>query len=139
MKRCIVLLLVVISLFLAGCTSSSSSFKPIDETINIPYDYVQPYELSGEKGATFDISIKTDGSPVDILIFDSENYLEYDKAFETGSGGKWKSVMYRDIVSKSFSYTLPEIGSYWLVIENSEFTSNGADAKRSVNVTVKIE
>jgi hypothetical protein len=111
---------------------------PIVETINVPYDFATPYKLSGEKGETFSIEIKTDGAPVDLLVLDSTNYKIYMNDFKNDAHDSWRSVIHRDIVSKSFSYRLPDTGTYYLVIENSRFSKDGADAKRSVNVAVKI-
>jgi hypothetical protein len=115
----------------------------IDETKNVPYDYIQPYELSGEQGDRFSIEIKTDGAPIDILILDTENFTKYNKSFTNDVYGNWNGVINRDIVSKEFSFSLPTSGTYYLrfrqVLENSQFTSNGADAKRSVNVAIRIK
>lgn len=137
MRPFFIIFLLIFAIFMTGCTDKS--FTPIVETINVPYDYSQPFILSGEKGASFAIEIKTDGAPVDILILDSKNYAIYNNDFKNNAHDPWKSVTHHDIVSKSFSYKLPENGTYYLVIENSRFTQDGADAKRSVNVAVKIE
>jgi hypothetical protein len=138
MRQLSIIFLLVVAVLISGC-AAGTTFKPIVETKNVPYDYIQPYELSGEKGAKFNIEIKTDGAPVDILVLDSKNYIIYNNDFENGAHDSWKSVIHRDIVSKSFSYKLPETGTYYLVIENSDFSKDGADAKRAVNVAIKIE
>jgi hypothetical protein len=129
------LLFVIISI--AGCLGAT--FEPIKETIQVPYDHCRPYELWGEKGVYFDIEIKTDGAPVDVLILNTENYIKYNKAFTEGISTKWNGIFHRDIVSKKFRFTLPESGTYYMIIENSKFTSDGADAKREVNIAVSIE
>jgi len=118
---------------------TGGEYEPLDEITNLPYDYIQPYELWGEKGARFTFFIKTDGAPVDILLLDEENYQKLDQAFCYDGSGTWKGYTYCDIVQKKFSYVLPEAGTYFLVIENSQFIDDGADAKRAVNVAVKID
>lgn len=135
----LIVLLFIGVVFIAGCTGMGTNLEPIVETIDVPYDYIQPYELWGEKGVSFAITIKTDGAPVDLLILDTENYIKFSKAFENDISETWDAVIYRDVISKEFSYTLPDHGTYYLVIENSEFTTNGADAKRDVSVSVRIE
>ena len=118
---------------------SGMSELPLDEIINVPYDYMDGYELWGDKGARFTFFVKTDGAPVDLLLLDAVNYQKYDGAFCYEGCGTWNGYTYRDIVQKKFSYVLPETGTYYLVIENSDFIDNGADAKRAVNVAVKID
>ena len=120
-------------------SGTGMSELPIDEIINVPYNYMQPYELWGEKGARFTFFVKTDGAPVDLLLLDAVNYQKYEDAFCYEGSGTWNGYTYRDIVQKKFSYVLPETGTYWLLIENSNFIDNGADAKRNVNVAVKID
>ena len=136
-KPLLSILLILAAVSIAGC--ADTKMEPIVETINVLYDTIQPYELMGEKGACFNIEIRTDGSPIDILLLDTENYNIYGNAFENDILHSWKGVAYRDIVSKKFSFTLPKSGTYYMVIENSRFIKNGADAKRNVNVAVRIE
>jgi len=129
-------IVTIFLVFIAGCSGTTVL---VDETINVPYDVMQPYELIGEKGDRFSIELKTDGAPIDILIFDTPNFIKYNKSFGNDVYNTWNGVIERNIVSKEFSYSLPTSGTYYLVIENSQFTSNGADAKRGVNIALKIK
>lgn len=137
MRQLPIIFLLIIAVSIAGC--AGVTYTPIVETINIPYDSFKSYTLSGENGDNFAIEIKTDGAPVDILILDSKNHSIYNNNFETDAHDSLTSVTHRNIMSMSFSYALPDTGTYYLVIENSQFTNDGADAKRSVNVSVKIK
>ncbi|MBP2146879.1 hypothetical protein J2129_002333 [Methanofollis sp. W23] len=135
----LIVLLLIGTVLIAGCTGTGTTLEPVVASVDVPYDYLYVYELWGEKGTSFSIEINTDGAPVDLLVFNRANYIKYKKAFENSTQDTWKAVIYRDVVSKEFTYTLPHYGTHYLVIENSEFTTDGADAKRDVNVSVRIE
>jgi len=118
---------------------SDTAISVFDETDNLEYNYIIHYLLSGDQGYQFNIKITTDGAPVDILILDENNYLEYSNAFEKRSSFSINGVFYKNVVSKNFKYTLPSRGKYYLVIENSKFLKDGADAKRAVNYQVSVD
>ncbi|UUX92670.1 hypothetical protein [Methanoplanus endosymbiosus] len=135
--------ILVVSTLICGCLSDKLNFsndmeEPIDEVITLDEEYIQSYSLTGIKGAVFDIQIVTDGAPVDLWIFDDENYINYDKSFEDGLNYKWKGISHKIINNKKISYKLPDTGTYYLVIENAYFTEEGANAGRKVNLRVII-
>jgi hypothetical protein len=92
----------------------------------------------GDQGYQFNIGITTDGAPVDVLILDENNFLVYKYAFTSGTSYSIKGVIATYTVSKTFQYVLPSQGSYYLVTENAPFLTDGADARRDVNVRVTV-
>ncbi len=156
LKTVIVLCLIILVLmtFSAGCSkglvTALKSMKVgmhaseaydneelISDSQYLQYDYIQKYEIWGEKGVSFDISVKSSGN-IDILILDVENYMKYTNGFENGINKPFRGSIYKNVNSKDFQYCLPETGTYYMIIENSKFVSGGADARRGVNIEVSV-
>ena len=114
------------------------SILVFNEMITIPHNHLHSYPIAGDQGYQFNIEIKTDGAPVNVLIMDHDTYLNYLNAYKHSSSISFTAVTYTYVVSKNFSYMLPSQGQYYLVIDNSGFLKDGADAKRAVNVQIKV-
>ena len=111
----------------------------LSDSQHLAYDYMQTYELWGEEGACFDISVESTGGNIDILIMDVDNYINYDKGFEEGINKQFRAVTYKDVNSENFQYCLPESGTHYMVIENSKFLKGGADARCGVDISVSVK
>jgi len=118
---------------------SSNAIPVVDETKTAFHDHSLSYLLAGDQGYQFNIEITTDGAPVDVLVLDENNYQVYSNAFKNGGSTSFNGVIYTYVVTKNFQYVLPSQGKYYLVIENTLFLKDGADAKRDVNVQVTVE
>ena len=118
----------------------SETLIPITSELKIiPYNSLQSYLLAGDAGYQFNIDVTSTGGPVDILIFDENNYLIYANAFKSGSNAGYAETVYRKVHSQNFEYILPSQGKYYLVIENPWVLSIGTPAKNDVIVNTVIE
>jgi len=122
--------------------SLSSSIYPLiiikDFFVDIPYKSYHFYYFNGNSGNTYEINIDST-SPVDLLIFDENNFNIYQSAIKLGSTATFKAKIYKSVTSKDVSYILPKTGKYYVVIENSPFLTGGADSKTSVRASTKID
>jgi len=103
----------------------------------IQYNHIKYSSFSANSGDSFQISVSA-SNPVDVLIFDQNNFKIYQKGFTSGSAVSFRGAIYKSIKSKEITYVAPNSGTYYIVIENSDFLSNGADAKTTVVSSVKI-
>lgn len=110
----------------------------INNVVNIPYDTNEGYYFNGNTGNIYQISVNADLTPVNILVLDQTNYNLYQNAFKTGSAVSFNAVTYKSVGSEDFDYTLPSSGTYYVVIDNSNFLTGSANSKISAHVTTKI-
>lgn len=116
------------------------SLNPValyDEAKQLPYPWLQWYVLEG--GDTqITAEINTDGAPVDVLILDQKNFNDYKDGFTRNSKTAFTGEIYTGVITKTIHFTLLSKGTYYLAVENSPYLDNGADAKKTVYVQVKV-
>lgn len=140
MKRSILIpgLLLVIALVVltAGCVSQTLW----DETAYLEKDYYISYGVDvTDPPVTLEVSLKTDGKPVDLIVLDEENFKLFDAGFSSGTFKNFRTVGSNPfIIETTETYTLPKKDHYYVVIENSDFLPNGADAGQGVKYSITI-
>src|SRR5208283_780719 len=110
----------------------------LNNVVNIPYNTNEGYYFNGNTGNSYQISVNAGLTPINILVMDQTNYNIYQNAFKSGSAVSFNAVTYKSVGSEDFDYTLPSSGTYYVVIDNSNFLTGSANSKTSAIVTTKI-
>src|SRR5208283_3489713 len=123
---------------LVAPTMVSPTLTIVDNVVNIPYNTNEGYYFNGNAGNIYQISVNAGLTPINILVMDQTNYNIYQNAFKSGSAVSFNAVTYKSVGSEDFDYTLPSSGTYYVVIDNSNFLTGSANSKTSAIVTTKI-
>jgi hypothetical protein len=115
----------------------------LDETKNIGIDMYYEISLTGiEAGEVLNVNIQvTKGGPVDVLLMKSSDYVKYLTVTQSEQGGIFNYYVdgsSDNIKSKTYSFTFPENGDYYLVIDNTVNPIGGANPAGAVDVHAKI-
>ncbi len=115
----------------------------LDETKSIGMDMYYEISLNGiEAGEVLNVNIQvTKGAPVDVLLMKSSDYVKYLTAAQSGQGGIFNYYVEGSsdsIKSKTYSFTFPENGDYYLVIDNTVNPIGGANPTGAVDIHAKI-
>ncbi len=133
---------LIVFLVLLLPTAAMAQEEVINETTTINADEIKYYSFSGEEGVTITVSINvTSGGPIDILLLDSSNFQTYKNAFVSGSSTNFEYYVdgsALSVKSKTYEFTLPSSQTYYIVIENADFTSGGASPQGSVDVKIVV-
>lgn len=158
MERKWVVLLVVVVLIAAcsfsGCAKATSKLmaskagikisnalensQTYSDSDTLSWNWVQTYELIGERGTEFKIHYKGN-APVDLMILDSKNLNIYDRAVESGRyTTKVNGKFWLNRNEVNIAFTQPDNQQYYLVIDNTDLFSNGAKSGRTVTYTITL-
>ena len=155
MKKALTILLIVLVIAacsFSGCAKAVSKAKFLkagehaldayastySDSDTLSWNWMQTYELYGEKGTEFRIHYKGN-VPVDLMILDAQNYNIYDRALDSGryttkiDGKCWLNKNEVNIV-----FTQPDNRQYYLVIDNTDLFANGAKSGRSVTYSLTL-
>jgi hypothetical protein len=108
-----------------------------ENSVNIPYNTYHWNYFEGNAGDTYHITITT-SNPVDVLVMDTANFNIFNGGAISNSAVSFKGKIFNSVTSSDFDFVLPSTDTYFVVIENSPFLTNGADAKTSVIASTKI-
>jgi hypothetical protein len=140
--RCIHLGIIaaLVMMIVGGTTSAEIN---LDETKSIDMDMYNEISLTGiEAGDILNVNIQvTKGGPVDVMLMKSSDYVNYLKAAQSEKGGTFKYYVdgsSESIRSKKYSFTFPENGEYYLVMDNTVNPIGGANPIGAVDVHFKI-
>ena len=150
----LVLLLLIAACSSSGCSKATTKLKiwkaeqhaldalddrsTYSDSDTLPADYMQAYELQGEKGTVFNIHYEGN-APVDLMILDPENYYRYDRALDgSDSVGSIRGQLYLNKNEVDIKFTQPDDQQYRLVIDNTYLMINGANSGRSVTYTITL-
>ena len=112
----------------------------IDETTTVYADEYMSYSVRLDKGDTITISVTTDGSPVDLFLMNAQDFDEYESV-QTGYEEIFTYYVAGSalhVVSKTYTWEVPESNTYYIVADNTDAPDGGAYAGRAVNVHVVI-
>ncbi len=121
-------------------TPGTTSGHPVfDEAKTVPDGYYQYYSMIMDTGIKINVSVSTNGSPVDVMVMDSANFGNYVSAINSLTGGTWESYnSERSVVNKSFNFVSPGTDRYYVIIDNTRFPDDGAYAGKDVMVKTTI-
>ena len=141
MKR-IILVVIACVLMMAGVGMVSAMETIVDETISLDMDYYWSSSTLYYVGDVLEVTIKTDGAPVDIFLMNAHDFDEYEDMQNDQSGADGFNY-YVDgsalkVVKKRYAFEIPETNTYYIVVDNTIQPEGGADPRRSVNAHVAI-
>ncbi len=100
------------------------------------------YSFSGTKDTKIDVNFTiSSGGAVNLLLMDSANYNTFSTACSGGTSGTFQYYIAGSSlssVSKSYSFTLPETQTYYVIIDNAGCASGGATPSGSVTYHITI-
>lgn len=108
-----------------------------EKSVNIPYTTYRWNYFSGNLGDTCHINV-TASDPVDVFVLDTANFKVYNSGASSDTAVSFVGTMFPSVTSGDFTFVLPSTDTYYAVIENSPYLTNGADAKTPVTVSIKI-
>ena len=111
-----------------------------DESPRVDVGYYRYYSATIGEGATLTVSIRTDGSPVDLFLMDSADFDEY-QSVQSGQATTFNYYVggsSLNVVQKTYAFTVPDADRYYIVIDSTAAPDNGAYAGVPVNVHVKV-
>ncbi len=115
----------------------------MDETKTIGMDMYYELSFTGiQAGDVLNVNVQvTKGGPVDVLLMKSSEYVKYLTATQSEKGGLFKTYVdgsSNNIKSKTYSFAFPESGDYYLVIDNTNNPTSGANPTGDVDVRARI-
>lgn len=134
--RCFSLGLLV-ALVMVMISGTALAQIDLDETIYIDMDmYSELFLTDVEAGEVLNVNIQvTNGGPIDVLLMSSTDYVDFlsNSEFSYYVDGSAYSIK-----SKSYSFTFPEGGDYYLVVDNTVDPMDGAYPTGAVDVRTRI-
>ena len=136
-------LLISATVFACGCVDENAPAAPttvLDETTAVYSDEYKSCSARLDKGDTITISVTTDGSPIDLFLMNAQDFDEYE-SMQTGYGGTFTYYVAGSalhVVSKTYTWTVPESNTYYIVADNTDAPDDGAYSGYDVNVHVMI-
>lgn len=136
-------LLISATVFACGCVDENAPAAPttvLDETTTVYSDEYMSYSVRLDMGDTITISVTTDGSPIDLFLMNAQDFDEFEN-MQTGYGETFTYYVAGsalNVVSKTYTLTVPESNTYYIVADNTETPDDGAYAGYDVNVHVVI-
>jgi hypothetical protein len=118
--------------------SQDYAYMITDENVTILKDHFKYYtfvlspDISNSIGQ-INVSVSTNGSLVDVMFMDSENFVKYVTAINSTKGGVWDNYIdEKSVDNYSFTFTAPDTDRYYLVIDNTKSPIGGAYAGTDV-------
>ena len=114
----------------------------LDESKQLNSGQYQYYSFSGTKGVNIQVNFtESSGGAVNVLLMDSGNYSLFSS--DCSNGGTTSFYYYvagssLQTLGKSYSFTLPETQTYYVVIDNGGCVSGGATPSGSVSFHIVI-
>ena len=75
----------------------------------------------------------TDGSPIDLMVMSSGEFKKYQAAISSPPGN-WNAWNDLNVVKHQYDFTAPSADTYYFVFDNTNSPTNGAYAKKSINL-----
>lgn len=123
----------------ASTATIAPEYSIFDEAKTVPKGYYQYYSMIMKPGIKVDVSVFTNGSPVDVMVMDSANFGNYVSAINSLKGGTWETyASEKSVVSKDFRFIAPGTDRYYIIIDNTRSPDGGAYAGKDVNVRTTI-
>jgi hypothetical protein len=132
------LLVIALVVLTAGCVSQTETIW--NETAYIDDGYEIHYSFNvTDSPVTLQVSLETDGNPVDLIVLDEENFKLFDAGFSSGTFKNFRAIGSNpSVIETTQTYTLSEKDRYYVVIENADFLPNGANAGQGIKYSITI-
>lgn len=110
-----------------------------DEAKTVPKGYYQYYSMIMDPGIKINVSVSTNGSPIDVMVMNSQNFGDYVSAVNSLSGGTWETYdSEKSVVNDSFKFISPGTDRYYIILDNTRSPEGGAYAGKDVDVQTVI-
>jgi len=113
----------------------------IEETEYLEYEQYWSVSTVLEEDNEIEVTVEVEqGGPIDVLLFDSGQYLQ----FEQFMGGSRESFEYLvtgsalNVMSKSYTFQIPSSDRYYVVISNAGGIEGGARPEGDIAVYLKV-
>ncbi len=93
------------------------------------------YYIPLKSGNQIQTTVSTDGSPIDLMVMHSAEFKKYQASISSPSG-TWNAWNDLNIVNDKYSFTAPSDDTYYFALDNTNSPTDGAYAKKTVNVAV---
>jgi len=93
------------------------------------------YYIPLKYGDRIRTTASTDGSPIDLMVMRSTEFKKYQASISSHTG-KWNAWNDLNIVNDQYDFTAPSDDTYYFVLDNTNSPTDGAYAKKAVNVAV---
>lgn len=129
----------LLMIMLSGISFAKTNFdRPITISLNKFFEVPMGEVKAGE---ILNVEMQvTSGSAVDVLLLKPSDYTEYQSAI-TQIGGNVNYIANGSsisVTSKKYTYTFPEAGDYYLVIDNTDVPKRGAPPMDQVEMNLKV-
>ena len=123
--------------------NSSSSTVIVDQTYTLEMGYTYYYEWTGLSTSTYNINLEvTEGTAVDFMLLNTTNFAKFWNYYTTATGeSTWFVYVFgseKDSLSLSYSFQPTISDTYFIVMENEDFTYGGATPTGPVDVHLQI-
>lgn len=135
MRRLIIVILCLMWVAMITTTVVSADKRTKEDVIIPEDDYVDESLLLLGEGDEIDVSVTVtspSGGLVDVYIISSSEWIDYPYDPFT------PEIAREGVTTTSFTFTVPELGSYYLIIDN-ENNSRASDTVPTGSVTVDYE
>lgn len=141
MKKFVIGVFLVFLIVLASNGASASNTANRSLTISSNQIYVVTFDGSKGTHYTFNYTV-TKGGPVDFIMFNESNYNLYINGFITKSSASFNYFGEMSAINAThafLNFTLSVSQIYFLVVENANYFTHGANTIGSVTVLVSIQ
>ena len=118
-------------------TPAPAPITVLDETTAVYWDEYLSYSVRLDEGDLITISVTTDGSPIDLFLMNAQDFDEYESV-QTGYINYYVDGSALNVVSKTYTWAVPESDTYYIVADNTDVPDGGAYSGYDVNVHVVI-
>lgn len=112
-----------------------------EETKYLEYEQYWSVSTELEEGYEIEVTVEVkQGGPIDVLLFDSGDYLQFEQFME-GTGEEFTYFVAGsalNVMSKSYTFQIPSSDRYYVVINNAGRIEGGATPEAEVAVYLKV-
>ena len=139
-KSLIGVFLIFLMIFVSNGASASGS---VSRSLNLSSNQIYVVTFDGSTGQhyTFNYTV-TSGGPVDFIMFNESNYNLYINGFITKSNASFNYFGEMTAINSTqafLNFTLTKSQIYFLVVENANYFSGGANTVGAVKVLISIQ
>ena len=145
------LIAVVLLIIVAGVGCTSTPTQPtvttqtlIDQTQTIPENFYWEGNFSADSEEVLNVNLNVaNGGNVDVFLMNNTGFNEYKNLVNDTTGAADTFHFYTagsslNVLSKSYQFTVPSSGTYYVVIDNKKDNITG-EAVPTGDVTVSIK
>ena len=112
-----------------------------DETRYLEYGQYWHVSTLLEEGYEIEVTVEVEqGGPIDVLLFDSDQYLQFEQFME-GEGTTFEYFVVGsalNVTSKSYAFEIPSSDTYYVVMSNAGGIEGGATPEGDVTVYLEV-